>query len=403
MTSRLRPLPTNLEPFLRALWPEPCAVASTSRLRRLPPGTLDFVALPSGENPRLLVPRSPRRCTASSLRNYNTGAPTRSQLRSHILSYATRLGLGLLLPRRITIAEPESAHVQSIHSYLARALGQKLALSVYIGFARAVQKPILQIMTLDGQTIAFAKVGVDTFTRELVRREASNLAALRATPAIRDATSIVIPDVLHTGAWNGLEILVQQALPRGQGGRPPASALVDAMLTIARSQGTTVTTLGESTYWKTVQSRVGVLGDEPYAKILKRLTHELGLIDCELTFGSWHGDFAPWNMTHDGSSMRVWDWEHLGHDVPLGFDALHLRIQSDVVMRGIEPRASFMGVAQNLPEVLGPLRLTPGAQRATFWLYVIEIALRYLEDHEPDKGTALGSLVWLPPVSRFLG
>ena len=47
-----------------------------------------------------------------------------------------------------------------------------------------------------------------------------------------------------------------------------------------------------------------------------------------LTFGAWHGDWAPWNMASTERGLLVWDWERFTSGVPLGFDALHYRLQS---------------------------------------------------------------------------
>ena len=44
-------------------------------------------------------------------------------------------------------------------------------------------------------------------------------------------------------------------------------------------------------------------------------------------FGSWHGDWAPWNMGYRDDIVQLWDWERFSSPVPIGFDAIHFAAQ----------------------------------------------------------------------------
>ncbi len=98
-----------------------------------------------------------------------------------------------------------------IVAYLSGALGQKVLVGLHTSPPRANRKPILHLLTPSGDSIGFAKVGVDQLTRELVSHEAATLRML-STPSFR---SFEVPELLHHGTWNGLEVLVQSPLLRG--------------------------------------------------------------------------------------------------------------------------------------------------------------------------------------------
>jgi hypothetical protein len=117
------------------------------------------------------------------------------------------------------------------------------------------------------------------------------------------------------------------------------------------------------------------------AEAFDRIEADAG--DGLLTFGSWHGDWTPWNMSRMSSCLIVWDWERSTRPVPLGFDVLHHRFQfawragrhsvAQAVMttrRGSGGMLSWLGVAAPDQEVL--LRL-----------YLLELILR-LEEGSGD-------------------
>ena len=52
--------------------------------------------------------------------------------------------------------------------------------------------------------------------------------------------------------------------------------------------------------------------------------------DVGLTFGAWHGDWAPWKMRPLAGRLLVWDWERFTIGGPLGYDALHFDLQQRI-------------------------------------------------------------------------
>ena len=96
------------------------------------------------------------------------------------------------------------------------------------------------------------------------------------------------------------------------------------------------------------------------------------------TLGGWHGDWGHWNMGMAHDVLQVWDWERYDPEVPVGFDALHFAAQSVRPGEREAPRqqATFLG---SVPDLLAELGVRPAQQDLTLRLYLIEIAVRYVD------------------------
>ncbi len=57
-------------------------------------------------------------------------------------------------------------------------VGQPVEISLHLGAARANRKPVLQLLSKAGETIGFAKIGINALTRELVTGERAALVKL---------------------------------------------------------------------------------------------------------------------------------------------------------------------------------------------------------------------------------
>ena len=239
--------------MLRELWPEPTRIEQVGRFAGRGPGAVptasgvstEYVVVPNVQRPTLLLPRRPRRAAAAALRNYKAPGSRLARLKLQTLSAATRLGFTSLLPDRIRVSGDGVVAGAGIDAHLRQALGREVLLCFYIGVPRAVQKPILQLLTPAGQTFGYAKIGINPLTCELVRGEAEALTAL-ATAHLRH---LVVPPVLYAGSWRGHEILVQGALSGDGPALAGSPALVAAMTEIARVRGVQSTPLTASTYW----------------------------------------------------------------------------------------------------------------------------------------------------------
>jgi hypothetical protein len=354
------------------------------------------VAIPSAQRPKLLVPNRPRRVAAAALRNFKTAATTRERVQLGALALGLRIGAHSWLPDHVVMT-PGVGEPKGIDAHLRDVLGRKVHVSLYIGPARAVRKPVLQVLDDRGRTVAFAKLGVDDCTTRLVRGEAAAVAQVTAARTV----ALRVPDVLHHGTWNGHALLVQSALPRGVPATASSPRVAQAALEIARVDGLATSLLGTSSFWARLTGQVRAL--DP-GRITDRLTRALDEISrshasTPLVFGCSHGDFAPWNMTVAGDDVLVWDWEKFEPDVPIGFDAVHCYIQGGVVLGGVSPAEAFAAATQRAPVLLAPIGNAAAAELVVR-LYTVDIATRYLVDRELEAGpTRMTDLAaWLAHV-----
>jgi hypothetical protein len=323
---------------------------------------------------------------------------------------ALRTGADMLLLRdRVSVTVPRQQAVDSIDTYLAKVLGGSLSVSIHIGPARANRKPVLQLLSPAGDTVGFGKLGVGPLTRDLVRAETEALGRLGqlAHPGVS------VPRVLHSGRWRGHEVLVQTALPIWEARATlTTKRLAVAMREIALCAGVHVGRLAEDVYWKDARQRLETLcltgdglrddGSNPVeeARTLTSAADQLvaDAGDTELTFGSWHGDWTPWNMATTSASLLVWDWERFTSGVPVGFDAVHFDFQR-LLVRGMQPDQAVDITLGRAHRLLAPFGIEPATANLTALLYLINLATRYLEDRQAEAGARLGVLGrWLLPI-----
>jgi hypothetical protein len=388
-----------LEQLLQAMWPAPARISRPGRLARRSSSARDYVAVPNDLRPKLLLPRHPHRVTAAGLRNYKSSARGRNRLKLQVLATMTRFGAADLLPSRVRIETGPVGSRSGIDDYLSSALDRELYVCIYIGVARAVQKPVLQLLSPAGVTFGFAKVGTNSLTRRLVRSEGESLQSLAAHPWTR----LRIPSVLHQGEWNGHQVLVQEALTSTEGaGAFDSVAMTEAMVELSSARGVTSGKVTDSPYWQGLRQRLSALPPSPYVEIIDSTLSQIepAADAVLLDFGSWHGDFAPWNMSFSGARVNVWDWEQFETGVPLGYDALHFHAQRALVRDSRDSHEAMDSALLAAPELLAPFGIEPSAAGVVGLLYLVEIALRYLQDGEVDAGTRMGRLQsWLEPVT----
>jgi hypothetical protein len=274
---------------------------------------------------------------------------------------------------------------------------------MYLGAPRANRKPVLQVLTPDGRTVAYVKVGVDPLTCRLVRAEATALRTL----AEADLVLSTVPAVLHSGQWNGLELLVQSPLPvAGNRERPSPERIAAAQREVAAVGSTPAGPLALSPYWSDLVGRIAALPDSPAARTLADLVPRVEKVvgEVPLALGAWHGDWTPWNTALAGDRLLVWDWERFATGVPVGFDALHWALQTDLVTHLADPGESASRSLVTAGEVLEPFGLSTEQVRATGVAYLAELAARYLADRQSEAGARLGDVgSWLlPAVHRAL-
>ena len=392
---------THLAEVAALLWPAPMSVDTGGV--PAPAGTTvhrEFLLLPDRRRPRLLVPPG-RRPAGAAVRRYGEGRSRKARFAALGLSAAGRTGLAQAVLRdRVRVHLPTGAPPAGIEEHLAAVLGREVLVSMHLGPPRANRKPVLQLLSPAGETFAFVKVGIDPLTCRLVREEGAALETLAAA----GLSTLTAPRALHRGQWRGLELLVQGALPVWQHRGPLTPELVHrAQREVAGIGGTPAAALTGSAYWTGLTARIAALPSSAAATELSALLPALATAadGVPVALGAWHGDWTPWNCAAVGGTLMVWDWERFGTGVPAGFDAVHLALQTDLVNRLADPRASADRCLDDAPAVLSPFGLPARQAEVTAMTYLAELATRYLGDRQSEAGARLGDVgAWLLPALR---
>ena len=173
---------------------------------------------------------------------------------------------------------------------------------------------------------------------------------------------------------------------------------------LARVHGVEVSPLSRSRYWRRLVNRLEQLPATPHSALLRDAVTAIEQTSgaTELEFGSWHGDWAPWNMTVIDGRVCVWDWEKFETGVPVGFDAVHFDVHGPVVAGKRTAEQAFGCTIERIDEVFSAHGTSPDAAAATLWLYAVDLAVAYLTDREMEVGNTRMSRLssWLEPVLR---
>jgi len=344
-----------------------------------------YAVVPSLSRTRFLIPLATRRAAWASTARYNALRPTRIRLARSAIGVGMLLGLAqralrdriVVCVRETTALGDLSPLLPSVH--LAEVLGERVVMGVGIGGQGPNRKPTLQLFAPDGTPVGYAKVGWNGLTRQLVRNEAGALRA-RGT---RPLTTVTVPDLLAAGGWNGLELTVAAPLPPGvrRHGSPERRPPLEATREIAALGGLQTIPLAESPYWVGTRELAARAGGGPDARLTSALERYQQFIlrhwaDTALTFGSWHGDWVPWNLAWKDGRLFAWDWEHSGDGVPLGFDLLHWHFWVAFALERRAPvEAATRCLARGMPW-LRDLGVSESAARGTAALYLMEALLR---------------------------
>jgi Phosphotransferase enzyme family len=401
--------PTLLQ-MCQLLWPPPTELsvgrAATGRVSAKGgspedarhPGDMEYILVPGLRRPPLMVPAG-QRVAGAAVRHYSGQRSPAARLATKVFSVCLDSGLGgAMFRRRLTMHVP--AGTDTVETHLADLLHRDIRVGMYLGPPRANRKPVLHILTPAGQAVAFAKIGVSPLTRQLAHTERNALTLIKKT-GLRGVT---VPEVLHYGNWQGLDILVLSVLPAWQRRQAlSAPQLVEAMTSVAAMDGMQSSPLRTSEYLVRLRERLSSAVESPDQATLLWLIDELNAQagDEVLTYGAWHGDWTPWNMASTSDGIMVWDWERFTAGVPLGFDALHHRLQVEVGPGHRDPVAAAAACAQGAPALLAPFGVSAGQARVTALLYLADLATRYLSDQQAAAGARRGAPgSWLIPALK---
>jgi len=341
-----------------------------------------FACLSLRDGRGYLIPLESRRASIKALDLYNTQS-RKARIAKALLAAGLQLGIGSrLLPRVKFVGHqafsdgPESN--APFLEHLERTLGREgLSVALSFGTPGPHRKPVLLVLSREGETLAYVKLGADDVTNALVEHEAEVLKRL-ARGAFRSFTT---PRVLHSGWWNGRYVSIQSSPARSTG--PAPLDLNRQYLDVTRELAASHTewlTLTEADLWKSILERIESISNVWYRHALER-----GLRRAEdwaraarLPFHAGHGDFAPWNAKRGGERLFVFDWEYATETGVAAGDVFHFLFQT---MRLLQKRGpteildAFLAegaLRARVERFLTDLRLNDVPQELCLLLYCLQ-------------------------------
>lgn len=382
---------------VRMLYPEPWTI-TTGRVRdgREQRG---FLLVPNTSGVRMIVPAGPRRVLAAMLRRHTQGGRASARVKRLAFGALAASGAaGAGWPFRLHVTGPPAA--DSLERWLERSLGlESCRLAVRLGRPRANRKPVVQVLDQAGAVAAYVKVGHNALSASLVSAEADALAHLGRVIM----RGVRVPRVLADDEWNGLRLLALEPLPvSGAAARP--EAVHDAAEQIAASSARRTVRWRDSSFRGRLITQITAGG----ARLapLDEIVLSLDRTDPVIEFGAWHGDFNPGNFAAGPDGLLVWDWERYDHDVPVGFDMLHLAIQRDITVAGRDPREAaadlLAGTGTEIAQIHRRHVVDHDVHRTgteITRLYLAWLACRYVRDGQDLAGARLGGVErWILPA-----
>lgn len=341
-------------------------------------------SFPPNSQPRLLAPRYPARAAAASVRRYTTPEVTRVRIGLAAAAIAARSGIARIAPATVAVGGPGTfiAHAQEV-------LGDaSLVVAVHLGPPRANRKPVMHFMSRTGESVAYAKLGINEFTNARIRNEADALCSLGAA----HTPSLVSPEPIAAGGWEGLEYLIMGPLA-SHSNRVPGS--VDRQ----KANGALVAAfpmwseeLANSGWWSRIINDLELCYPSPEKERLQKASHEIAKRygSEQMKVGAAHGDWSRWNMSVRDSELVVWDWERFATDVPVGWDELHFLL-------GIHPGGPAAAVA----EAYGSSTGSPGKERL-LCTYLLQRGVSRLEGWGETGVSSAALRTWLLPALEQL-
>jgi hypothetical protein len=344
-----------------------------------------YAVLPAGADRSFAVSLASRPGACSALTAYNALRPPRRRLARSVVGWGLRSGITQpLLRRQVEIGMMAGATGRQradelLSEHLRELFGRPVVMAFGCG-GGPYRKPVLQVFAAAGSALGYIKVGWNDWTRDAVRREAAALTACAAHPM-----RLGVPALLSQSTWRGLDLLVTAPLPpritRITAGEQPDTA---ALSEISRLSTVSAGELSAGQWWSGLRSRIETrVTDRDARGRLRLLADGIERVHGRTTlqFGSWHGDFVPWNLARLGERLYAWDWESSAPQAPVGFDALHFHFQVAFVARRCPLEEAAALAARMSSQALDALGIAADRHGLLATLHLLELAVRHEEAH----------------------
>ena len=376
-----------------------------------------LAVLPATSGRSLLVSLKSRRGASFAVTSYNALRSPRWRLARRMLGAGLRTGLAQpLLPSKIDVGmavnAPGEQYGVLLTEHLRELFGRGPVVVALSGGDGPYRKPVLQVFSMDGTQLGFVKVGWNAWTRDAVRREAAVLRACAQSGPMRFG----VPALLDHYIWRGLDLLVTAPLPLGVRRLRTSSALPDISVLheVSRLSQPYVGELATSPWWLGLRARIAAHVADPAVRTeLDEVADSIERSDghATLEFGTWHGDFVPWNLVRLERRLFALDWEDTAPQVPVGFDALHFHFQVAFVARRRPLEEAALAGLKARP-ALDALGVASAAYRLVASLHLLELFVRHEEARSsagraddrfyPAVLRALNQMLLVPPGTSRL-
>jgi hypothetical protein len=289
-----------------------------------------WIALPSVRTPKTLIPIKGAAASVA-LTQFNDSMSQYARLRKWLVGQGARLGMGRFSGGRMVaiVGHPTDPGSDLLGGVLPEFFGEPIVTSVMLGERlRPNAKPVLQILRPDGVVLAYAKLGWNSLTNDLISNEARFLDAWAARPS----RTLTVPRRLGLIDWNGVLVLLVEPVPqrvfrRGPRAQLPSPAVVREVASLGGERSGPLS--GAPSVRRLIDAADATADDAIRTVALGavgRILDEVG--DLSIHWGTAHGDWGPWNMSRTSGGLHVWDWERAAHGVPVGTDVLHFCFQT---------------------------------------------------------------------------
>jgi hypothetical protein len=379
-----------------------CPPPATVRIGRWPlwhwrPDEEEWLVLESRREPRWLLPARCRECGKALLR-HDQGQRNPRALK--VLSFLQGTGVLRWAPISRVRVRGRDMHT-GVEAMLGDIVGDRVTMCVRLGRRRMRRSLLLQLVNADGRTVAFAKLAT---TDEAVRALRTETANLERVAQIIPEALVLSPKVLHTGNWQGHELLIMSPLLPRRTTRPGDGIPVERMLKMARVVPRPAEQVAGAAFTRRQSACIEALRVGPDATVLRRAQQYLLTTfgDVVLEVGLWHGDWVPWNMAATDHGIQLWDWEHFSERVPVGWDLVHYLSQRLRISSGMKRKLEGRWLSQAFHNVSHHMGLGRREILALVMSYLIEINIRYLADRTYERANipprVLGGLALLEEI-----
>lgn len=309
-----------------------------ARGRLAPPGDhrwdtiAEFRLVSLGDGRGYLVPLASRRATEAGLNLYNAQS-AKARIAKGVLATGLRLGFAQPFLRKVRLRASSNPNgterskallLDHVKEVLRR---DDLTFAISLGNPGPHRKPVIQVMTPNGEILGYVKVGWNKATNMLVRHEAEVLRELAGIPF----SSLIAPRLLYSGWW-GEYFLCIQLTPEGPLEAPPqefTARHLEVLKEIAAIR-TAWMPLKQSSFWKALKGSLQEIPGAYYQHVLQQGINavEAWVGDTPLPFHFRHGDFALWNMKQVNNRLFLFDWEYAAFEASPAWDLFHFLIQS---------------------------------------------------------------------------